>query len=116
MSTKLWRRRITYEEVKGSSYMSAANYERALQRAGAKLYDFEPVVERLFDDAIEVRSMAVRLPQAEGGDYLVTIRAYKEGKAVVGFSSGSSLTETLVGVVNRLQNRTVKWKADQYGS
>lgn len=105
---------VPYEEVPGNSLRSQANYERALIKAGDTLYHFESVVDGLDSDEIEVTGVTIKLPDEPGGDYLIVARGYVGGKPHVAFTGGTSLVEAMMSLVNRLRNRSMKWKVDRY--
>lgn len=105
---------VKYEEVPGSAIGSQLAYQKALIRFAEKINLYEASLEHLFEDDINVTSLSIRHPLDEGEDYLITIRAIAAGEKVVAFHDGASLFEALEGLVNRLRNKSLRWKADKY--
>jgi len=103
-----------YEEIPGNARGSMLAYQRSMLRIAEQLARAEYVWERLAEGMTEVVSFSVRLPQYAGGEYLVVVRAIQDGKPVVGFHSADTLSEVLRGVLARLTNGSIKWKADKY--
>lgn len=102
------------KDIPGNAMMSQMAYQKEMVRLGQHLVRFEGMVEQLFEEDIEIQGMSIRVPQEEGQDYLVTVRAFEEGKKVVAFNSGATFAEVLRGTLARLQNRSLRWKADSY--
>jgi len=93
---------------------SNARYVQALVSMAELFNSFEDVAEKMQDDNIMLHSVRVKLPEYGEEDYLVCIKAYEEGRAVVAFHGASSFSDVLMGVVQRMRNRSLKWKDDRY--
>lgn len=98
----------------GTNRKSELAYERFTADLGGRLLSSERMFERLDDEDISIVAIRARFPTSESPDYLVTVKAMVEGQAVVGFHGGETFHEALGGVLTRLQNRTMKWRSDQY--
>lgn len=105
---------VKHKDTPGNAMESTLNYQRAMLRFAESVVQFEWLYERLFARDVELLGLTVRIPDRDGMDYLVTVRAQVEGQRVVGFHAGATLYETLEGTLNRLKNKSLKWKADQY--
>lgn len=105
---------VKYKEVPGNALVSTLAYQRGLLRVAEQLVRVEHLLDALDEENVEVRSVTFRVPQEQGGDFLVTVRAFVEGKAMVAFHGSDSFAEAARGVFARLENRSVKWKDDQY--
>lgn len=102
------------EDTPGNAMMSALEYQRQMIRSQEQLIRCDRILERLFDDDVEVLGMSIRLPQEDAGDYLVTVRARKGNNKVVAFHAANTLAEVLRGVLAKLENRSIRWKEDNY--
>lgn len=102
------------QDVPGNAMMSAQNHQRRLIRMAETLQRLEPVLEKLWDEDTIVMGMSIRFAVDEGDDYLATIRAQKDGEQVVSFHSAQTFYEVVEGVINRLTNRSLRWKADEF--
>lgn len=101
-------------DIPGDARASAIAIQRALLKISEQLARAEDIYERLDENDLSIDSMSLRLPQYVSGDYLVTVRARKEGVAVVGFHGADSMAEVLRGVMARLENGSMQWKDDKY--
>lgn len=105
---------VKYKEVPGSAYGSQLAYQKALIRFAEKINLYEASLEHLFEDDVVVTGLTIRHPLDEGEDYLITMRAIRAGEKIVAFHDGSSMFEVLEGLVNRLRNKSLRWKKDKY--
>lgn len=105
---------VVYEEIPGNAAGSHAAYVRALVRVAEALLDFEQTAERLFEEDVHIRGMSIRMPDDDRPEYMAVVRVYEGGVKKVGFHNAPSFSEVVVGVVNRLKNRSMKFKDDEY--
>lgn len=75
---------------------------------------FDDMLSGLDDQEIYVKSLTFKAPDDDRAGWLVVIRAMREGIPVVGFHNGDTFGEVLKGTTDRLSNRSVRWKEDQY--
>lgn len=99
----------------GQESAAAAATDRLQRRMGATLMRAEVVLEHLFDEGSYVKSITFRMPVSEGEEYLAVVRLATESGMQVAFHGAPTLGECVEGVLNRLQNKSLKFKADQYG-
>lgn len=72
--------------------------------SGEKVHEYEFV------------GMSVRFPDQGSDEFLVTLRALDhEGAPVVAFHAAPNLDEVLKGLLARIENGQLKWKADKWG-
>lgn len=102
------------DDVNGSAMLSAVNHQRRLIRLGETLQQLEPVLDKLYEEDTMILGVSIRFTDDEGGDYLVVIRAQKDGERVVAFHAAATFYEAVEGFVNRLTNRSLRWKADEF--
>lgn len=105
-----------YKEQPGDARGSALAYQQQMVRMAQQFVRFEQILERMFEDDEEVTGMSIRVPNTEGADYLVTVRSRCGNENRVAFHSGASFAETVRGMVARLENRSLRWKADEYAN
>jgi hypothetical protein len=98
----------------GANRKHEVAFEQFTQRLGGTLIRTERILEGLDNEDCIVTSLRVRTPGYTYSDYLVTIKAEIEGVPHVGFHGATTFGEAIQGAIERLQNRTMKWKADQY--
>lgn len=102
---------VVAREAKYNASQKAAN--NLLRKLGARLemldrWVSDPPSGDLF--IVEVRFM-VRYSTV--GDVLAVIKGVSGGEKVIAFHSDDTVTEALTGMVNRLNNGTLKWKEDK---
>lgn len=102
------------KDVPGNSMETAAAIQRVAARQGAKLLRWESLLESLDNDDTILSGLKVRLPQMEYDEYLIVVQAAKDGERVVAFQSAPTLAEAFEGLFNRLENRSIRWRADEY--
>jgi hypothetical protein len=107
-------RSMVMKDVNGNSIASHEAYQRLLVRQAETLMNFEKVVQSFWNEEVEIVSLRIILPVGEGEEYRVVLKARSKGEAFVAFHNGATFSEALVGLVNRLQNRSLKFKEDQY--
>jgi hypothetical protein len=95
---------------------SAAAYARTLVRQAEALLLFEEVWDTYYGEDITITQIRVIHPGIAGGEYKAVIKARIGETQVVAFHNATTLLELLVGIVNRLQNRSLKFREDQYAS
>jgi hypothetical protein len=98
----------------GSAYLRQRAFDLECIKLGLKVRDYDHQIERMFEDDILVQGLSIRHPQDEGEDYLVTVRMIRAGEWFVAFHAAGSFHELLEGLVNRMRNKSLKWKEDKY--
>jgi len=62
-----------------------------------------------------ITGFSVRPPKEDRGEFLMVLRGLDdEGLPIVAFSSATTLDECFRGVVARLRNGSLVWRADQF--
>lgn len=102
------------DDERGNAVASAAAYQKSLVRQAETLWRFEKVWDDYEQEGVVLTQFRVIMPGIVGGEYRIVLKCEKEGAKFVAFHSASTLIETLVGLVNRLENRSLKFKEDQY--
>jgi len=105
---------VQYKETPGDSRGSLLAYQRAMLRFAEKVNQHEALIDRMFSDDMIVTGATVRYPMDEGDEYLIVMRARNMGSPVVCFHGAATLLEAWEGLLNRLQNKSIMWKADKY--
>jgi len=105
-----------YKELPGDARGSALAYQQQMVRLAQQFVRFEQIIERMFDENEEVYGMSIRVPTERGAEYLVTIRVRIDHTYKVGFSSASSFFEAVRGALARLENKSMRWKDDEYAN
>jgi len=93
-----------------------AETDRLQRRMGATLMRAEVVFDRLFESEVELLRISVKVPTQQGEDYLAVVTAYENGSRVVGFHGAATFAECVEGCLNRLTNRSMKFRPDQYAA
>jgi hypothetical protein len=102
-------------EVPGNAMASQQAYTRQLVRQAELLLRWEGIVNRLEDEEVWVDGLSIRMPTYDRPDTFVTVRAHTPTGKIVAFHGAPTLYEAVAGVVARVENRTLKWREDQYG-
>lgn len=90
-------------------------FEKQLATVATELVKFDQGLERAADDGWLLSGLTVRSPmRAEQGDWLITIRAVIDGTPSVAFAGSEDLIGALRAVAARWNNRSLKWRDDEY--
>lgn len=101
-------------EVDGNSLASQAMVDRALQRIGHSIAKLEHTLAGRMPGEYDVYSIRVRCEGDPDGEWLAIVNVDVEGERYVGFHVGVGIAETLVGVANRIINKSLKLKESEY--
>lgn len=101
-------------EIPGNSVGSHAAYLRQMVRQAEALLDLERTVEHMFEEEWHVRGITIRFPQDDRPEYLAIVRLDGRSGKQVAFHNAPTLLEVIVGVANRLKNRSLQFKDDKY--
>lgn len=88
--------------------------DKLLRKQAETLGYFEELLDKRYDEMFEIRSISLKPPSEDRAEWFAVVRASAEGVPLVGFHSGATIAETLVGLVNRIDNRSMKWRDDEY--
>lgn len=105
---------VKYTELPGDARGSQLNYERALVRQAEALHEWERLASRDYEDDQIYVGLSIRIPHNEGEDYLLTLRCFRAGEKFVAFHAAPTMVEALVGMVNRVRNKSMRWRDDQF--
>lgn len=75
---------------------------------------FEHTTRKYSEDGMTLLSFTVRLPEVQGGEYLLIARVQNGTERLVCFRSGDFLAEVLAGFIRALQYGTLKLREDRY--
>ncbi len=92
-----------------ASQRAADNY---LKRLGASLERLDVWVSEAPDDEHFVTGFKVVVRYGTIGDVLIVVQADSADGGVVAFHTADLVSEAIKGVMNRLDNGTLKWKED----
>lgn len=104
--------RIT--DTPGNTLASQRSYEQSMVKVGQAVNRLDAYIDAYAEEDVFVSSMSIRVPQDIGDDVFITVRARVNDEAVVAFHGGATFAEALTGLINRFQNRSLRWKEDQY--
>lgn len=101
-------------DVPGSAIGSHAAYARQMIRQAETLLGMEDVLDHLFEEDVQLRSISIRCPEDDRPEYMAVVRVFWHGEKQVAFHNAPTFLETMTGVVNRLKNRSLQFKDDKY--
>lgn len=102
------------KDIPGNAVASAAEYARQQARNGEKLLVVDKLLADWDEDEVFIDGFSLRPPSMDRGDWLMVIRANGPEGRLVAFHDAPTFAELIVGFVNRLQNRSLKFREDQY--
>ena len=83
-------------------------------RVGQTVIIADGVIERMAEEDVILMSMTVQTPYRGRDDYLVVGRFQAGGRSLVAFHGASTFWEAVKGFLDRMINRTLVMKEDQY--
>jgi hypothetical protein len=91
--------------------------ERQMLRLATILLGMEKIIENWDDDDIFFTSMTIKDKRMEDGGWLAIVKATTPSGNLVGFHGGDTFSECVRGVVERMANKTMRFREDTpYGS
>lgn len=91
---------------------------RALDKLVANLADSvvraDGAIERWGDEDVYIQSMTISTIWKGRDDYMVVVRANVGGQSKVAFHAAETFYEAVKGVCDRIVNKSLAWKDDQY--
>lgn len=103
------------DENAGNALAAQAAFERELFRVAQVWHRVDMLLDRLFENDIVVRRLSVVVPTPDRDGFTAIVTATVSGEPCVAFHGGTTFVEAMTGLLNRLENGSVKWKIDQYG-
>lgn len=104
------------ENHDGNAAASAAAFTRQMVRVGEVLHRAEFTIDRDADEDLFLTHINIKVNPSGDGGYLAIIKAETPEGRVVAFHDAPTLAETIVGVLDRLSNRSLKFREDRpYG-
>lgn len=104
----------TNTDIPGNSVGSHAAYLKQMVRQAETLVAFESVSDALWEEEVYISGISIRFPTDDRSEYLAVVRVDGPSGRQVGFHDAPTFLEVLVGVTNRLKNRSMKFKEDKY--
>ncbi len=86
---------------------------RLLTKLGTRLEQLDTFIQEVPDDDTHVTEVRFSVRYGTVGDILGVIKANTAKGKQIAFHSGDTVSEVLVGLVNRLNNGTLVWKEDK---
>lgn len=98
----------------GSALKGAVAFQEELAQEALVLRRVDRWLGLQEEDNFRLVALKLRAPMEDSAEYLVVVSAYVDGRAMVGFSAGSTIMEALLICSRRILNGSIKWKEDQY--
>jgi hypothetical protein len=91
--------------------------ERQMIRLATTIYGMERTIETWDEEDVFFTSLTIRDKRMEGGGWLAIVKARGSSGNLVAFHGGDSFAECVRGVVERMINKSLKFREDTpYGS
>ena len=93
-----------------ASQIAATQY---MEKVGARLVKLDTLIEETPDGIHYFTSLRFKLGYHESGSILLIAKCDGPEGSMVAFQAGESVSETILGLVNRMENGTLKWREDK---
>jgi len=107
-------KRDVRNEVEGNAMASVEAVQRMMLKLAQKVLQTDGMLQRLYEGEVDVVSIKFIAPNMDKGEWMAVVSGTVNGTPVVAFHGGTEFHECLEGVLNRLQNGSMAWKADKY--
>lgn len=74
----------------------------------------DEIADKAFDKGVMVVKITVKLPTENGGQAMAMAKGFVDGKPSVAFHGADTAVEAFSGLLGKLQNGGLKWKADKF--
>jgi len=101
-------------EQPGNSIAAQAAFDRQVMEYGALALRFERALENNDENGVWIHMVKFTLPDGDKPDCLAVVLGRSDEGAVVAFVQGTTFAETLLQVLRRVENRSLKWREDKY--
>lgn len=86
---------------------------RLLSKLGTRLEQLDRFIQEVPDDDTHITEVRFKVRYSTVGDVLGVVKADTSKGKQIAFHSDDTVSEALVGIVNRLNNGTLVWKEDK---
>ncbi len=98
-----------YAQREDASRRAAA---RLLTAIGSSLERLDRFIVEVPDDEHHIRSITIKMRFDDVGDILLMVKADSGSGPKIAFQAAESVAACITGIVNRLDNGSVKWRED----
>lgn len=104
---------VKHDEVAGEKYEASLRAaDRLLKKLGAALERLDVWVGESPDDEHYITGVVVKVRYDSVGDVLIMVKADSAKGPVIAFHAADSMSASVLGLVNRLDNGQIQWKED----
>lgn len=86
---------------------------RMLTKLGLKVEMLDQLIAEPHDDMPDITEVRFRIRYATVGDVLALVKATEGDEKKIAFHVEDTFSQALVGLVNRMSNRSLKWREDK---
>lgn len=97
----------------GKGIRGAADYADVVYAEWQRLDKLDRLLQRLDEEDLIIVGIRFRPPNGENTSWLAIITADGAEGSTVAFHDAPTYRECFVGMVNRLENRSLKWKENK---
>jgi hypothetical protein len=88
-------------------------FERVKEKSGFALMRLGSICERSRDLDISITEIRIKLDGSVYDNVLLIVKAETPEGNIIAFHGGEDLASVVIGLVNRLDNGSIKWKEDK---
>jgi len=101
------------KDVPGNAIASQAAFDREMVRTAAGIYRVDDVLARLYEDDCNITRFGIICPNMLRTEYMGVVNAVSAGAPIVAFHGGQTFKDCLVGMLARIENGSITWRADK---
>jgi len=102
------------EQHNGNTLAAQAAFDREMVRVAAVLHRLDGIADDSFREERLITGLRLSFPSMTRDGYLAVMSSETAEGKFVAFNADPSPVTALIGIILRLENRSIKWKADQW--
>ena len=108
------KRKKSDKDIDGDAMASARAVQRIMVDIGEQMMRAEYLFGRYSEEYTELDWVRIKFPTEDGHEYLAIVKAFTEEGDQVAFHAAPTFHEVVIGLLKRLENRSIKWREDKY--
>jgi len=102
------------EQYNGNTLAAQAAFDREMVRVAAVLHRLDGIADDTYREERLLTRLSLSFPSLSREGYLAMVTSETPEGKWIAFNADPSPVTALVGLILRIENKTVKWKEDQW--
>lgn len=102
------------EQHAGNALASQAAFTKEMVRVAAVLHRLDGIAQDNYEEGRLITGIRLSFPTPMRDGYLAVMTSEVDGERFVAFNNDPSPVTALIGIILKLENKSIKWKEDQW--